>query len=479
MRRFFLLVLILISSVGGLSAAQSTQADTPAAQLPAELRGAKIYRLDKVNKPGQPAENPVVYKNLTYEDINLERLVLNLHLSLKPVDRNATIRRIYFQDIRVNNVPVNVETFDQEFKLSKKEVTDLPAPLKCSMVFSELDSLKPVQEIVEKDSIQITGRSFIEVKLNAAQKLFVGGKPVVIPVALNEEVPLNLFSGNLLLQMAATKILDALTDPSSTAALTLTKDHLTRLAEDRTLAASARPALYLVYCEYTLINPKTQAVEKFTQSGTGFLVGDGGKLLTAKRVVQPWKSDPQIAFLMSHYGLEIDPKSYHLYAWPAGATIHSPDGAFDFQAALSDGKSTLKLLKTAPDRMQKQDYQDPDTGERDSVNLDEGAENDLALLQLTGTNLKPLALADPAFKDTEETQKALFGFPFGINQTYAEPRAVRVPVKLGDSIVTMARSLNPGEAGAPLLTPEGKVAAVAVGLNQCVPVQAVRKLVQE
>jgi len=476
-----LLIFILLASVGlsaGLQSAQSSQSDAPAAQLPAELRGAKVYRLDKNSKPGQPAENPVIYKSLTYESIDLERLVLNLHLSAKPVDRAGTIQRIYFQDIRVNNVPVSIETFDREFKLSKKEAVDLPAPLKCSMVFSELDSLKPVQEIVEKDSIRITGHSFIEVKLNAAEKLFLRGRPVVIPVTLDEEVPLNLFAGSPLLQMAAERILSALSDPSSAAALALAKDHLAILTEDRTLAATAQPALYLLYCEYALIDPKTQAAEKFSQSGTGFLVSAEGKLLTAKRVVQPWKSDPQIASLMSRYGLEVDPKSYRLYAWPVAGRVHAPDGSFDFQAAASDEKATLKLLRTAPDRMRKQDYRDPDTGEHASVDLDAGGENDIALLQLNAANLKPLVFADPAAKITEGDQGILFGFPFGLDQAYAEPREVRVAVTPGDSTVTVDHSLNPGEAGAPLLTPDGKVVAIAVGANQCIPIQAARKLIQ-
>ena len=42
----------------------------------------------------------------------------------------------------------------------------------------------------------------------------------------------------------------------------------------------------------------------------------------------------------------------------------------------------------------------------------------------------------------------------------------------------MDHSLNPGEAGAPLLTPDGKVVAIAVGRNQCIPIQVARKLIQ-
>jgi hypothetical protein len=472
-----LLVLALWGSLAARAPARGLQNDTPAGQLPAELRGAKVYHLDLAKNPDLAPEKLTIYKNITYQDINLERLVLNLYLSIKPVDRAATIQRLYFQDVRVNALPVHIETFEQEFQLSKKEVVDLPSPLKCTIVFAELDSLKPVMEILEKDSLRITGENFIEVKMNAVEKLALRSKQLVIPVAMNEHVPLNLFSGNPLLQMAASKILDTLSDPSSLAALALARDHLAKLAEDQTLSAAARPALYLLYCQYTLVDPKTQAKEKFSQCGTGFVVSAEGKLLTAKRVVQPWKFDPQIAFLIAHYHLELDPKSYCLYAWPAGARVKSPDGGLDFQMAASSEKATLKLLKTAPDRMQKKDYQDPDSGERASFDLEAEGESDLALLQLAGANLKPLAFADSAAETGEATKKALFGFPFGLNQSQADPRAEYLQATTENAMVTLERLVNPGESGAPLLTAEGKVLAIASGANQCVAIQAARKLI--
>jgi hypothetical protein len=473
----FLLLLTSLGSHPGIYPARAFQNDNPAGQLPAELRGAKVYHLDLEKKPEMAPEKLVLLKNLSYQDINLERLVLNLSLSIKPVDRAATIERIYFQDVRVNGVAVHLETFEQEFQLSKKDVVELPAPLKCSIVFAELDSLKPVMEILQKDAIQITGEDFVEVKLSGVEKLAMRTKQLVIPMTLDQQVPLNLFSGNPFLQMAASKILETLSDPSSPAAVALGREHLAKLTEQQTLSAAARPALYLLYCEYALVDPKTGASESFNQSGTGFVVSAEGKLLTAKRVVQPWKFDPQIAFLMAHYHLNLDPKRYRLYAWPAGARVKSPEGGLDFQMAASSEKATLKLLKTAPDRMQKKDYQDPDSGERATLDLEAGGESDLALLQVAGANLKALAFADPSAQTSEATKKALFGFPFALNQSPADPRAAYVQASTVDGAITLERVVNPGEAGAPLLTPEGKVLAIASGANQCVPIQAARKLI--
>ncbi len=447
-------------------------------ELPPELRKAKVYRLPEETKSGEPAENPVIYRNLSYQDINFERLVLNLALSVKPVDRAATIRKIYFQDIRISGIPVHVETFEQEFKLSKKEVVELPAPLKCSIVFSDLDSLKPVKEIVEKDKIVVTGQTFIEVKLNMLEKLALRSKQLVLPVDLREEVPLQMFSGNPFMQMAATKVLETLSDPSSAAAIALAREHLGKLTENRKLASLGHASVYLLYCEYSLRNPKTQTAEKFSQSGTGFVVSTEGKLLTAKRVIQPWKFDPQVAFLMERYHLEFNPHSYKLRAWPVGVQVLSPNGQPDSQAASSLENQTLKVLKTAPDIMQKQDYQDPDSGERVTLNLHAPGANDVALLELVGSNFQALPYADPSTQLGPDLKTALLGFPFGLTRAQASPELVYVKAAASGPLITLEHPLNPGESGAPLLTPEGKVLALAGGTNECIPIETTRTLIQ-
>ena len=130
---------------------------------------------------------------------------------------------------RINGIPVHIETFDQEFKLSNKDTIDLPAPLQCAIVFADLDSMQPVRDMVDKDTILVTGQSFIEVKLNSLEKLALRTKQLVIPVTLNEQVPLNLFQGNPLLKMTAETILDTLSNPASAAAVNMAKEHLAKM----------------------------------------------------------------------------------------------------------------------------------------------------------------------------------------------------------------------------------------------------------
>jgi len=453
----------------------AAQPAEPPGQLPEEIRDAKIYQLP--TKGGQPAPNPAVYKSLSFRDINFDRLLLDLFITVRPVDRGATVQRMYFQDVRVSGIPVHIETFVGEFKLSSKQPVDLPSPLKCSILFPELDSLAPVRDMVDKDKILITGQSFIEVKLNALEKAALRTKQLVIPVTLNEQVPLNLFQGNPLLRLTADMVLDTLTNPASAAAINMAKEHLAKLHQDETVGAKLNPALYLLYTEYVVHDPKSKALEKFAQSGTGFLVSADGKLLTTKRVMAPWKFDPQVAFLLEHSHLEVDQGSVKTYAWPAGAKLAAADGQPDLQSALSTEKQTLKVLQMPPDQMAQQEYQDPDSEERATLHLHAEGESDLALLQVSGAGFHPLSLPDPAADLARGGPLVLGSYPYGVSQPQTDPRLLSVKVGLEGTALTMDHAVDPGETGAPLLNAEGEVVALAASGNQCISIQVARKLI--
>jgi hypothetical protein len=466
----FMVLIVCVLSVAGFAPHAEAQG-----QVPEAIRGAKIYQLP--TKGGQPAPNPAVYKSLAFRDINFERLLLGLSITIRPVDRPATVERIYFQDVAVNGIPIHIDTFDQEFKLSNKEPVDLPAPLQCSIVFADLDSLKPLRDMVDKDKIQITGHSFIEVKLTSLEKIALGAKRVVIPATMNEQVPLNFFQGNPLLHMTADTILDTLANPTSAAAMNMAKEHLAKMHLDETLGGKAKLALYLLSTEYRVRDPKSNASEDFSQSGTGFLVSTDGKLLTTKRVIEPWKFDPQVDFLIEHQHLELDKSSVKTYAWPASAQMMSADGQPNFQSALSTEKQSLKILQMSPDEMVQQDYQDPDSQEKATLHLHAEGLSDLALLQLAGTGFQPLAFADPAANLPANPKLVLCSYPFGISQPQIAPRLLSVQVTAQGSTLKMEHKADAGETGAPLLDGDGKVVAMATSVNDCIPIQVARKLI--
>jgi hypothetical protein len=259
--------------------------------------------------------------------------------------------------------------------------------------------------------------------------------------------------------------------------MALAREHLARITQDRTLDLQARKSLFLIHSEYALRDPKSGASEKFGQSGTGFIISAEGKLLTAKRVLEPWKFDPQIVLLMARDHLELDPKSTRLTAWPADATALAADGNPDMQSAFDSEKQTLRVLATAPDRLETQDYQDPDSGEKTQLSLHAGGESDVAVLQLTGGTFQPLTLVEPSYTPSPAGKAALFAFPYGLSRAQAVPSLSWVTTEAQGNTLRIDRALNPGESGAPLLTSEGQVLGLCTDSNTCVSVNIVKKLI--
>lgn len=470
-RNSSLTAIALLMLAGGAMSAAAQNINNKTQQLPAELQGAKIYHLSEKSNSGEGLENLVTYKRIAYQDINFDRLLLNVYLSIQPVDREATVQKIYFQNVKVGGFPVQLAAFAAPFKISKKQAVDLPGPIQCSIVYSDLDSVAPLRQLVGQDKIRITGESFIEVKLNTLQKIFLRTKNLVIPVKFNEEVPLQMFADSPLLKLAATKVLDALSDPTTSAAVSIAQEHVAKLEREHALSSIARQSVYLLFCQYALRNPQSGASEQFTQSGSGFVVSPDGKLVTAKRVIQPWKFDPQIAYLINRYHLELDPKSYRLVAWPAEATLRTPGGQLDFQKAFDQQAQSLEILKTSADHFEKTSYRDPDSGESASVEVEPAGEDDWAVLKLRGNNFQPLALAAAPGANASAT---LIAYPYGLSQAIAEPKLVEVTMSPQGALLELGRKLEPGESGAPLVNSEGKVLGLASGADQGIPVELFR-----
>jgi hypothetical protein len=65
-----------------------------------------------------------------------------------------------------------------------------------------------------------------------------------------------------------------------------------------------------------------------------------------------------------------------------------------------------------------------------------------------------------------------------MSQSQAEPKPLGVKAAPEGALLKLERALNPGESGAPLLSPEGKVLALCGGLTECIPIEMARKLIQ-
>ena len=82
-------------------------------ELPSDLRGVKVYHLPEKSSDKTKGDLAVV-RSAAYQEINLDHLALNLLVRMNPVDRPASVVKIYFQDLRANGLPIHVEPYGGE-----------------------------------------------------------------------------------------------------------------------------------------------------------------------------------------------------------------------------------------------------------------------------------------------------------------------------------------------------------------------------
>lgn len=445
----------------------------PQAEVPSELKGVAVFHLPEKSLGKSPGEF-VVVRSVSYQEVNLDQLALNLLVGMNAVDRPATVRKMYFQDLRANGLPVHIEPYDTEFQLSRTAVVPLPTPLRLSFVFADIDSLDPLRQLVSQSVLHLTGRIFILVQLSKMESAVEGARLVSVPLDLDQTVPMRAFTDEPMIQSAVLRMLDFFSAPYSTGAAALAKQHQEKVKRAQVLKDAAAGRLFLVYCSYSLRNRKTHDVQRFVASGTAFLIDTGDTLLTAKRVVQPWKFDSQAASLMAHSGYGLDSKAYRIAVWPAEAQVLNAKGELDLKKALNNNRHRLELWKMPADVMEQKPTGGANLAELVSVHT-EGA-NDLALLKIIGqaNATTPLAAASEGESPSPAT---LLGFPYGTNQERAalQQSTVRVETPTpGNStgLIRLTRELNPGEAGGPMVTADGKVIAICAGPRTCVPLAA-------
>ncbi len=454
---------------------------TAPAQLPSELQGLRVFQLPEGLHSRRAGGNPIVMRKLTYQDINLQRLTLGLEIAIKPVDRSATVTKLYYQDVRVNNVPVHIETYDKEFKLSTKELVDLPTPLRVSLVFSEIESLAPIRDLLAQSTLRVTGRSFVVVKLNRQQKLALWTEQVVVPVEFDEHIPADLFPGQSLLGSGLANIMTTLSNPFSTASGNLDREREDKAELARTLDSISQHSICLIYCQYVLRDPNTRKLLTLNEYGTGLVVGSSGKnwrILTARRLVQPWKFDPAIAFLLQHEHLELDPAGYRLAAWTSGSAVLGEDGEPNFDTAVGKGPAALRLAAALAGQSGPFDYQNPDSGVKTTVIVEGPSSNDVAVLDLAGGDFQPVESAIASGEGPSETagsapKATLLGVPFALSQSSTKPQPSQVSVSAGAAppLLKVDHVFCPGEAGAVLVDGEGRILGLCGDASECIPIQ--------
>lgn len=89
-----------------------------------------------------------------------------------------------------------------------------------------------------------------------------------------------------------------------------------------------------------------------------------------------------------------------------------------------------------------------------------------------------MAIADSATGTGGDLNSALLSFPYGLSQPLAVPKLSFVTSKTSGPLIVLDQPVNTGESGSPLVTLDGKVLGFAGSGKDCIPISAIRSLIQ-
>jgi len=198
--------------------------------------------------------------------------------------------------------------------------------------------------------------------------------------------------------------------------------------------------------------------------GTGFFASSQGHIVTNKHVVEPWKFR-EMALRIAREGIEIDAKSYQLYAWRSGTRfVRKKRGGggweLDPSSGYSTSKNTLQMVRTAPDKWEV--ISGPDESVRKVQIHDPGGNGDLAILRATASRILPIPVGRSSQAETLNEVMVL-GFPAGpsyLKQGLATPSPALGHVRKPDGTIDVSAPMIPGNSGGPLIDHRGRVIGV-------------------
>lgn len=173
--RCFLLVLMASTLAG------AQMSDTDLRPLPKEVQGYKVHRV-KVDpkesnpsgrtKPGKSSSNeedeydeeePILIRlgEPTLVKVSPLGVTFDVPVILAAVKQQGEVDRLVFEDVRVNDIRVNLDDYDYQFKLPNKEPLQLAPPIRI-FVSTPQAVLRTIDEIFfSREVWPVTGRIYV------------------------------------------------------------------------------------------------------------------------------------------------------------------------------------------------------------------------------------------------------------------------------------------------------------------------------
>lgn len=296
------------------------------------------------NSPGTPDVARQVAAEcvgMSLQQIDTEKLVFALKV-IVDASQDLKLDEVTLANLHFNGLPVFAAPLQSPIHLIKGQKVDLPQPLLVTIYLHDVTSTKPLSQALLDGFATLDGEMYVTVHLSAIAKIALGTFQAVVPMRLQQKVPVAIpggaFSKTAALAMletadAALKHLLAGVSASEGIWPGLRQDVLQQYA----------PAAFAVVVTYSVKNAKGTKMP-LTWTGMGFRVSPT-RIVLPDEALEPWSFDPDIATALQSGAYMLEPETVKLSAWASGQVAPSP-------LTTDDGLELGRQLRAAPPTVQ-------------------------------------------------------------------------------------------------------------------------------
>jgi hypothetical protein len=443
----------------------------PVAMMATVLAGCQHHLLAQPGATApavQPAAQPIGsiqgiatinVKSTQIAEIDNTHLRIAVDLSAVPT-RSITLENLRLTGLRLNGLPVYAQPLAEPIVLVKGNETALP-PLYVTLQLRDLTTTKPLREMVENQSVHLTGAMVASVKMSFFEKLAVHTEHPRVSFPVSQDVPVS-FGSTPFARQAALGILtlaDVALQGSNAA-----RKNIPGLESPwiHSLETQANTDLMTVETSFVLKERDGQFPVVFDQ--LGFRLASG-QIVTTAESKSPWAYDTDFLGRIKSGEAKLDRKSVEMQLKTTGSPEDAPllltHKDFSLEERGNAEKDPLLVPKTSSTSQDgSQDSGDPGIAK---IGVRRRAEPTTMLLMVLhappaagGFHAAPAAIAQ---QDSWE-KVAIYRLNLDPNTGKPSVEVVQLSAHRDGLGIHLDESVDPSFFGSPIMVPEGVLGIV-------------------
>jgi len=385
-------------------------------------------------------------------EIDKTHVRIAVDLSVVPA-RTITLENVRLTGLRMNGLPVYAQPLAEPIELVKGKETALP-PLYITLQLRDLTTTKPLREMVENQSVHLSGEMVAGIKMSFLDKLATHTLHPRLGLPVVQDVPVS-FGSSPIARQAALGVLTLVDLGMASSAEA--KKVIPGLESPwiKSLQEEAKADLITVETSFVLKQHEGAFPVVFDQ--LGFRLGPGLVVTTAESKA-PWEYDADFLARIKSGEAKLEKKSFEIQLRPTGAPDDAPmlltHKDFTFEDRGKSGKDPLFVANPNPA---------PSEGGIAKISVHRRADpNALLVMVLKAPPAAGGFPAAPAAILRQDTWEKVAIYRLNIDPTTGKPsvEVVQLPAHRDGEAIHLDESVDPTFFGSPILTPEGVIGIV-------------------